>query len=123
MLLEEFTVTLIQKKSNRMKKMLFRGVQGEMLFMPEALLKRFLDRYNPARLDENRLFTDEQKIVIFRRDQEKCQVCGKNLTFGNPDTQFHHKDKYIEGGRTEVEKGLLVCRDCHLNNIHEASGE
>ena len=89
----------------------------------DIILKRFIDRYNPARLDENRLFTDDQKIAIFRRDQEKCQVCGKNLTFGNPDTQFHHKDKYIEGGRTEVDKGLLVCRDCHLNQIHGARGE
>lgn len=89
----------------------------------DIILKRFLNRYNPVRLDENRLFTDDQKIAIFRRDQEKCQVCGKKLTFGNPDTQFHHKDKYIEGGRTEIDKGLLVCRDCHLNKIHGARGK
>ncbi|MBA7509711.1 hypothetical protein ES705_01675 [subsurface metagenome] len=82
------------------------------------ILKRFLDKYNPVRLDENRLFTEEQKTIIFRRDKEKCQVCGKKLTFGNPNTQFHHKDRYIEGGRTEIDKGLLVCRDCHLNKIH-----
>lgn len=82
------------------------------------ILKRFLDKYNPVRLDENRLFTEEQKTIIFRRDKEKCQVCGKKLTFGNPNTQFHHKNRYIEGGWTEIDKGLLVCRDCHLNKIH-----
>jgi len=89
----------------------------------DIILKRFLDKYNPVRLDENRLFTDDQKITIFRRDQEKCQVCGKKLTFDDSDTQFHHKDKYIEGGRTETDKGLLVCRDCHLNKIHGVRGK
>ncbi len=88
----------------------------------DIVLKRFLEKYNPARLDENRLFTDDQKIAIFRRDQEKCQRCSKKLIFGNPETQFHHKDKYIEGGRTEIDKGLLVCRDCHLNKIHRVKG-
>ncbi|HDH04791.1 MAG TPA: hypothetical protein ENH01_03635 [Nitrospirae bacterium] len=24
----------------------------------------------------------------------------------------------MEGGQTEINKGLLVCRDCHLNKIH-----
>ncbi|RLI76474.1 hypothetical protein DRO97_00665 [Archaeoglobales archaeon] len=84
----------------------------------EVILKRFLDRFNPMRLDENRLFTNDQKIAIFRRDKETCQVCGKKLIFGDLNTHFHHKDKYIEGGKTEIENGLLVCRDCHLNKIH-----
>lgn len=84
----------------------------------DTILKRFLDKYNPVRLDENRLFSNNQKIEIFRRDQEKCQICGKKLIFGNSETQFHHKDKYVEGGRTESDKGLLVCRNCHLNKIH-----
>jgi len=87
----------------------------------DIILKRFLDKYNPMRLDENRLFTEDQKIAIFRRDNEKCQVCGKKLTFGDHDTHFHHKDRYIEGGETEIDNGLLVCRDCHLNKIHGGS--
>jgi len=87
----------------------------------DIILERFLDKYNPMRLDENRLFTEDQKIAIFRRDNEKCQVCGKKLTFGSPDTHFHHKDRYIEGGKTEIENGLLVCKDCHLNKIHGGS--
>lgn len=96
--------------------------QSSIKFRYEVILKRFLDKYNPARLDENRLFTDDQKIAIFRRDHEECQVCGKKLTFGDSDTQFHHKDKYTGGGRTEIDNGLLVCRDCHLNRIHGVGG-
>lgn len=84
----------------------------------DVVLKRFLNKYNPIRLDENRLFSEDQKIAIFRRDDEKCQICSKKLIFGDPDTHFHHKGRYIEGGKTKVENGLLVCRECHLNKIH-----
>jgi len=83
-----------------------------------TMLKRFLEQYNPMRLDENRLFSHDQKLEIYHRDGERCQVCGKHLIFGDPETQYHHKDPFIEGGETETEKGLLVCRDCHLNKIH-----
>ncbi|MEO0127651.1 MAG: DUF262 domain-containing protein [candidate division WOR-3 bacterium] len=87
----------------------------------EIIRKRFLADYNPMKLDENRLFNKNQKIAIFRRDQEKCQICGEKLTFGNSKTHYHHKDKYIEGGRTEIENGLLVCKNCHLCKIHGKS--
>ena len=46
-----------------------------------VFLKKILDKYHPARLDENRLFNDDQKIAIFRRDEERCQVCRRNLTY------------------------------------------
>jgi hypothetical protein len=82
------------------------------------MLKRFLTKYNPTRLDEDRLFSHDQKLEIYRRDNEVCQVCKKHLIFGNAETQYHHKDLFMEGGKTEVEKGLLVCRECHLNKIH-----
>jgi hypothetical protein len=89
----------------------------------QIVLRRFLDKYNPSRLDEKRLFTDDQKIAIFRRDRERCQVCHRKLSFGHPGTHFHHKDRYIEGGRTEIDNGILVCRDCHLNKLHSANQE
>lgn len=89
----------------------------------DIILKSCLGTLNLKRLDENRLFTRRQKIIIFRRDNEKCQRCGKKLTFGNPDTQFHHKDEYTKGGKTDIAKGLLVCKSCHLNKIHGKSDE
>lgn len=82
------------------------------------MLKRFLKQYNPLMLDEDRFFSHDQKLAIYHRDQESCQVCHKHLIFGDPETQYHHKDPFIEGGETEIEKGLLVCKNCHLNKIH-----
>lgn len=87
----------------------------------DTILRKFLNKYNPMRLDENRFFSDDQKTALFRRDKEKCQVCGSKLIFGDPDTHFHHKDRFIEGGKTEIENGLLVCKDCHLDKIHGAN--
>jgi hypothetical protein len=84
----------------------------------DVILQRCLNALNLKRLDENRLFTRQQKILIFRRDKEKCQICDKKLNFGDPDTQFHHKDDYIKGRQTDIDKGLLVCKNCHLNTLH-----
>jgi len=82
------------------------------------ILKRFLNKYNPMKLDENRIFNDEQKTAIYRRDKGKCQICGKKLIFNDPNTHFHHKVKFIYGGKTKIKNGLLVCKDCHQNKIH-----
>jgi hypothetical protein len=84
----------------------------------DTILKRFLSEYTPIMLDENRLFTEEQRITIFRRDGGKCQKCGRELIYSDPNTHFHHKDRYIEGGKTDIENGLLVCKECHLHKIH-----
>lgn len=87
------------------------------------MLKRYIEQHEPQRLDEDRLFSRKQKLEIYDRDGGVCKICGRDLIFGNPKTQYHHKDRFIEGGRTEVEKGMLVCRDCHLRKIHGKSSK
>lgn len=86
----------------------------------KIIKKRFLKAYNPKRLDENRLFTDKQKLKIYDRDDGRCQKCSTVLKYRNNNTQYHHKDRYIDGGKTEVENGILVCVKCHLK-IHGES--
>ncbi len=84
----------------------------------DLMLKKFLAQFSPMMLDENRLFSHEQKLEIFHRDKEQCQVCLKKLVFGTAEIHYHHKGSYIEGGKTETKNGLLVCSDCHLRKIH-----
>ncbi len=86
----------------------------------KIIKKRFLKACNPKRLDENRLFTDKQKLKIYDRDDGRCQKCSTALKYRNKNTQYHHKDRYIDGGQTEVENGMLVCARCHLK-IHGES--
>lgn len=82
------------------------------------MIKSFIEEYHPQELDEVRIFDRDQKLAIYRKYGDICQKCGKKLKFGETSTHYHHIDPYIVGGRTEVERGLLVCRDCHLNKIH-----
>jgi len=84
----------------------------------EIMLRRFVKEYNPPMLDENRVFSEEQKRQIFRRDGGKCQVCGKKLEFGNENTHYHHKIPYSAGGPTSVDNAILVCKNCHYNKLH-----
>jgi hypothetical protein len=97
-----------------------RGTNNEetIRFRHGVLVRRFIERYAPVELDEDRIFSYDQKLVIFRKQGGVCQECGEKLDFGSTDTHFHHIDPYILGGATEVANGLLVCRDCHLGKIH-----
>lgn len=84
----------------------------------EIMLQRFLKEYNPPMLDENRLFSEEQKRQIFRRDGGKCQVCCKKLEYGDENTHYHHKVPHSVGGSTSLDNAMLVCKDCHYNKLH-----
>jgi len=85
----------------------------------DIMLEKFLKEYRPSKLDENRLFTKNQKMLIFRRDSERCTVCKKKLKFNSPQANYHHAEMYVEGGETEISNGVLVCKDCHSNTLHK----
>lgn len=82
------------------------------------LFDRFNKMYNLPSIDENRIFSYEQKLKIFRRDNEQCQECGDIIEFGEKTTHYHHKTMHSQGGPTTVDNGLLVCRKCHYTKIH-----
>jgi len=84
----------------------------------KIMLERFLREYNPPMLDENRFFSEEQKREIFRRDQGRCQLCGKRLEFGDENTHYHHKIPHSIGGPTSIDNSMLVCKNCHFNKLH-----
>jgi hypothetical protein len=100
-----------------------RGTNNEetIKFRHGVLVRRFIEQYGPVELDEDRIFNYDQKLAIFREYDGVCQECGEKLEFGDSHTHYHHIDAYIAGGQTEVENGLLVCQDCHLNKLHGSS--
>ncbi|OGJ67708.1 hypothetical protein A2947_03250 [Candidatus Peribacteria bacterium RIFCSPLOWO2_01_FULL_54_110] len=74
---------------------------------PEILLK-----------DDDRAFTEEQKLAIFRRDGGICklQIKCKGLKMGwDDDWHIDHKIPYIKGGKTSVENGQIACAACNLS--------
>lgn len=74
---------------------------------PEILLK-----------DDDRAFTEEQRLAIFRRDGGICklQIKCKGLKMGwDDDWHIDHKIPYAKGGKTSVENGQLACAACNLS--------
>ncbi len=69
-------------------------------------------------LDDQRLFTYEQRVAIFRKSNGKCinpsdnPDCSRECTWNN----FHadHIVPYSAGGKTVVENGQLLCPSCNL---------
>jgi len=84
----------------------------------KIILKNFLEKYTPMEKDEKRIFDDEQKRKIYRREEEKCNSCGIKLKFGDFNTHYHHKKMHSRGGETNIENGLLLCKNCHLTKFH-----
>jgi hypothetical protein len=38
----------------------------------------------------------------------------KTVKFNNyKDAEYHHKDRYIDGGKTTKENILAICKECH----------
>jgi hypothetical protein len=82
----------------------------------EYLLRRFLEAYPDVELkDDQRLFTHEQRMAIFRRDKQICQVrlkCdGVECTWDS--WEADHKLPWSKGGKTTVANGQVACLACN----------
>lgn len=80
------------------------------------IIKEFLSKHDIKEKDENRQISEADKIVVFDKNDGKCQICGVEFRdHGEPD--YHHKEMYSEGGKTNIENIIILCRDCH-HKIH-----
>lgn len=67
-------------------------------------------------LDDKRQVSDKDKIAIFDRKRRKCELCG--LKFKDyKEAEYHHKDRYSDGGKSRIENIMLLCSKCH-DRIH-----
>ena len=66
-----------------------------------------------AQKDERRDFDESQRIVIYRRDGGKCQICGLECDWNN--WHADHKVAWSKGGKTSVENGQVLCPACNLS--------
>jgi len=105
----------------KFKQAISRGTNNEetINFRHEIIARRFLKKFNPPRLDEDRLFANKERLAIFRRDGGECGMCHKKLVYGKATTHYHHTTPYSVGGRTSTENGVLLCKACHLGKVHK----
>lgn len=71
---------------------------------------------NPLDLGrEARLFSPRQRLTLAVRDGGcRWLGCDRPASY----CEAHHIDRYAEGGRTDVDRGILLCRFHHMNLHH-----
>ena len=78
----------------------------------EVYKRRFLrDTQNLVWKDPQRAFTRDERIVIWRRDNGTCQGCQSRIAFD--EMEAHHMTSHSTGGRTTLDNGQTLCRQCN----------
>jgi hypothetical protein len=62
-------------------------------------------------LDKKRGFTEDERIAIWRRDREICQICGEKLDWD--DLDIDHVKPWGEGGLSNVQNGRAAHQSCN----------
>jgi len=82
----------------------------------DYLLRKFLEAHPSLQLkDDQRLFTHDQRMAIFRRDKGICQVrlrCA-GLECSWDSWEADHRIPWSQGGKTTVENGQVACLPCN----------
>ena len=74
--------------------------------------RRFVrDTQNLTPKDNQRIFTEDQRIVIWRRDNEICQECNNRVEFD--EMEADHITPYSRGGHTTIDNAQTLCRQCN----------
>lgn len=84
----------------------------------DILIKEFLLKHPLTELDDKRQITDEEKISVFAL-HKNCQRCEKSFK-DYKDAEYHHKDRYADGGKTDIKNIMILCASCH-DIIHGTS--
>ena len=81
----------------------------------EVYKRRFIrDTQNLIPKDPQRAFTDDERIVIWRRDNGTCQgqKCGKPIAFN--EMEADHITPHSKGGQTTIDNGQALCKQCNV---------
>ena len=77
----------------------------------DILIRELLSKHKISELDDRRQISDEDKIAVFA-SRPHCEMCGGKLRDFR-EAEYHHKEPYAEGGRTQKENIMVLCGECH----------
>ena len=78
----------------------------------EVYIKRFLkETQNLVPKDPQRVFTLDERIVIWRQDKETCQDCKRKIAFD--EMQADHIIPHSRGGQTTLNNAQTLCQQCN----------
>ena len=90
------------------------GIKQNIKTRHEVYKRRFLkDTQDLIPKDPRRVFTYNERVVIWHRDNGICQdeECGKSITFD--EMEADHIISHIKGGITIIDNGQTLCRQCN----------
>jgi hypothetical protein len=90
--------------------------KGNIQTRHEIYIKRILhDISSLIPMDPQRAHSRNERIVIWRRDNGKCQEksCGKNVEFDS--MHADHIIPHSKGGKTTIDNGQTLCAACNLS--------
>lgn len=73
--------------------------------------RQMMSKLDIVSRDENRLFGELEREIIYFRDDKKCAVC--KLEVGWDGMEIHHIDEHQNGGSTTLDNGVVVHKECH----------
>lgn len=77
----------------------------------EFFVSEMFRMMEPKPKDPQRIFGPIEREIIYARDRKQCQVCNGEVVWDEAD--FHHVEAHNDGGRTTIDNGALVHRECH----------
>ena len=90
-----------------------RGDSLEYLEYRQKVLKEYiLEEMSYLELkDQNRIFTPDQRAVIYRIGKGKCAICGIDVS--EESFEADHIKPWSKGGRTIIANGQILCSSCN----------
>jgi hypothetical protein len=74
-------------------------------------VKEMIRELNPVLLDPTRIFGELEREIVYYRDGKQCAVCAQPIRW--PDLEIHHIEEHQSGGKTVIDNGAPVHKDCH----------
>ena len=82
------------------------------------LIDEFLSKHDLSELDDRRQINDEEKITALGKANGRCEYPNCEIEFKDyKEAEYHHKEMYAKGGKSELENIMVLCTNCH-DKIH-----
>ena len=87
------------------------SIESRHVFFFEQMLCFMEETKTLINKDSERAFIEAAREYIFFRDDKKCLMCDSEVVWR--EAEIHHVIPHAEGGKTEIDNGALVHKDCH----------
>lgn len=93
------------------------GVNGSNKYRHDFWMNQFQEMTNIQELDPKRLFTQEEKELIWLEQDGKCAHCNESIDIKG--AHGDHISEWIMGNSTDFDNCQVLCPECHVKKTVE----